>query len=150
MCNIYLLYVRYKLNHNYDFADEFVAFSAKMTTVQASNWTTMIFTETLINVGDAYSTPSGIFTAPTTGLYHFNGCFCAKQLGNKVKYLLMAEDNQTFRGEMNLQSNVTECSSFGHVVNMNKHGKVYITASYSHTETDIFNMFSGILIRKTH
>ncbi|XP_060583745.1 coadhesin-like isoform X2 [Ruditapes philippinarum] len=125
-------------------------FNVNLATVQASsNLTTMIFTDVLFNIGSAYNTSTGIFTAPMAGLYQFNVHICTQNSGNDIKYAFIVEGKQIYHGELKIVSNGTECMPFSTVVNVQQNGTALIQAAYSNKVSGIINMFSGYLIYQT-
>ncbi|XP_053388620.1 uncharacterized protein LOC128551732 [Mercenaria mercenaria] len=53
---------------------------------------TVIFTEIILNKGDAYNKENGVFTAPYTGIYTFTVQFCV-YAGKYFDFAFMANEN---------------------------------------------------------
>ncbi|XP_045191003.1 uncharacterized protein LOC123547816 [Mercenaria mercenaria] len=87
---------------------------------------TMIFTEIVLNKGDAYNKENGVFTAPYTGVYTFTVQFCVYN-GRRVDFAFMANDKpfQISRIQKHSTSSFS-CYSFDAMTIVNKNENVKI------------------------
>ncbi|XP_045188158.1 uncharacterized protein LOC123546036 [Mercenaria mercenaria] len=116
---------------------------------------TMIFTEIILNKGDACNKENGVFTAPYTGVYTFTVQFCVNP-GKHVDFAFMTNDKPFKKTRINRSSSSSfSCSSFDAmtIVNMNENVKIKIIASSSSGNTffesnsNYWNTFSGHFIQ---
>ncbi|XP_045169349.2 uncharacterized protein LOC123532065 [Mercenaria mercenaria] len=128
--------------------EESVAFNANKTSVlDSSLLRTIVFTQILLNDGGAYNNATGIFTAPTTGIYQFNGHVCGNS-GKDMLYKLIVEGQTLISGGYKVSSNDTDrkCTSFGAAVHVRQDEKVQIEATNLFQNVNNSNTFSGALI----
>ncbi len=69
------------------------SFSAWHTTTQAQN-TVLLFNSIVFNVGSAYNPATGVFTAPTAGVYHFRVQICIPNTVGDWRVYLVASGKQ--------------------------------------------------------
>lgn len=81
------------------------AFSAYLSSATSNNVTgdgtgySIIFDQTIYNVGTSYNTGTGVFTAPIAGLYYFNLAIMAKNIGSHDTLQLQINTaTQSFQG----------------------------------------------------
>ncbi|XP_045191151.2 thrombospondin-1-like [Mercenaria mercenaria] len=111
---------------------------------------TVIFTNILLNEGGAYNQTDGLFTAPFSGLYQFNGQICTV-VGKNAEYTLTIEGKSFASGEYRTPSDAGDgkCTSFSAVVSVLRDQRVWITSQHLFANDNDWNSFSGILIHKT-
>jgi hypothetical protein len=112
-----------------------------------------VFTKVVLNEGSGYSSTSGYFTAPVSGIYFFNSQLCG--LVNKyINYAIVSEGDIRSSGLFMPYKGGT-CTSFSGVVSMRigERAWVTITGNGSPSSDLIYedyrewNFFSGFLIR---
>ena len=123
----------------------FIAYYA--TTTNLSGSSTVIFTHTRINRGSHYSTSSGRFTAPVSGVYQFNyavrsstsQAYCRTRLyKNGATYSIM-EAGHAFNNSSHYQYSTVMSLAAGDYVNVN------VDAGFT-INIDAFSQFSGYLV----
>ncbi|XP_053391065.1 uncharacterized protein LOC128553891 [Mercenaria mercenaria] len=115
---------------------------------------TMIFTEIILNKGDAYNKENGVFTAPYTGAYTFTVQFCVYP-GKNVDFAFMANGTPFKITRIHRHSSgYFACRSFDAmtIVNKNENVKIKIVSCSSGTilsesNTHHWNTFSGRFIQ---
>ncbi|XP_053407365.1 uncharacterized protein LOC123547104 [Mercenaria mercenaria] len=128
-----------------------VAFNVYQSSAKGTTGShTVIFTSILLNEGEAYNQTDGIFTAPFSGLYQFNGQICTV-VGEDADYTLTIEGKSFASGEYRTPSEASDgkCTSFSAVVSVLKDQRVWITSQHLFANGNDWNSFSGILIHKT-
>ncbi|XP_053388697.1 EMILIN-2-like [Mercenaria mercenaria] len=134
---------------------EVVVFSARNPKdTSLTNGQTMVFTEIILNKGDAYSKENGVFTVPYAGIYTFTVQFCVYP-GKYFDFAFMANGTPFKRSRIQRHStSYFSCYSFDAVtiVDKNDNVKIKIIGCYSGTtlgeSSDYYwNTFSGRLIQ---
>ena len=114
--------------------------------------TVMPFKNILWNEGGGYSTVTGKFTAPVTGIYQFNAHICLEK-GHVSEYFIRAGNNYIITGEYRAPNAAGDgkCTSFSAVGLLQKSETAYVGGVYSSRVfeygSDVVNSFSGVLIR---
>ncbi|XP_053391063.1 uncharacterized protein LOC128553889 [Mercenaria mercenaria] len=115
---------------------------------------TVIFTEIILNKGEAYNKENGVFTAPYTGAYTFTVQFCVYP-GKNVDFAFMANDTPFKITRIHRHSSgYFACRSFDAmtIVNKNEIVKIKIVSCsseiiLSESNTHHWNTFSGRFIQ---
>ncbi|XP_053391064.1 uncharacterized protein LOC128553890 [Mercenaria mercenaria] len=135
---------------------EVVIFSArrpKHTTPTSGQ--TVIFTEIILNKGDACNKENGVFTAPYTGVYTFHVQFCM-YAGQYVDFAFMANDKPFKISRIQrYSSSYFSCYSFDAMTIVNKNETVKIKIIFSsssgttlgESDSNYWNTFSGRFIQ---
>ena len=113
--------------------------------------TVMPFKNILWNEGGGYSTDTGLFTAPATGIYQFNAHICLLE-GRASNYYIRAGSQYIVTGEYMVTDIAFsgKCTSFSGVGLLRKSETAYVGDIYSssvYESSDDVNSFSGVLIR---
>ncbi|XP_053391062.1 EMILIN-2-like [Mercenaria mercenaria] len=116
---------------------------------------TVIFTEIILNKGDAYNKENGVFTAPYTGVYTFTVQFCVNPDKN-IDFAFVANDKpfKITRIYRHSKSKFS-CYSFDAmtIVDKNENVKIKIISSTSsgntlhENDSNYWNTFSGRFIQ---
>ncbi|XP_058470648.1 uncharacterized protein LOC131444393 isoform X2 [Solea solea] len=129
-----------------------VAFSAALTdsgTVGPFDQeTTLIFSKSISDVGGAYDTAAGVFTAPVTGIYFFSFTAADYLKGYMGLYLVMNEQPIIFNLKLNDHGGYT-CTSGGVALRLDEGDRVRLTlpATYRlYDDSRNFSVFSGFLL----
>ncbi|XP_045191002.2 uncharacterized protein LOC123547815 [Mercenaria mercenaria] len=135
---------------------EVVLFSARRPKQStATRGQTIIFTEIILNKGDAYNKENGVFTAPYTGVYTFTVQFCVYP-GKYVDFAFMANDKPFKITRINRHSaSYFSCYSSDAmtIVDKNESVKIQIVSSsgsgilLGESDTNHWNIFSGRFIQ---
>lgn len=116
---------------------------------------TIVFTNLILNIGDAYNSSTGIFTAPVNGLYMFSVQMCTQYrsrsqfrvfAGPKVIQSILDDSNHSIysRGVSNTAGNVAQSLTAGEEVWIQNAGSPY--SELSRYSNDCWNHFGGVLI----
>ncbi|XP_060607418.1 myosin-15-like [Ruditapes philippinarum] len=112
------------------------------------------FSTIILNEGDAYNIDTGIFKAPTDGIYQFNAHICGNKTVGSIEYHIMVGSIKIVTGEFILPNRATDtkCTSFSAVALVRKGENVGVggMSSFSSLDQryhDDVSSFSGILIR---
>ncbi|XP_060591435.1 EMILIN-2-like, partial [Ruditapes philippinarum] len=130
---------------------ETVAFNV-MDAVSYTGTKPIIFSNILLNDGNAYNNVTGIFTAPTTGIYQFNAHVCGLKSAEDIEYYIKVGSNVIVTGEFEVPERATDtkCTSFSAVALARKGDHVLVGGSefskLDYEENDL-SSFSGVLIR---
>ncbi|XP_052765439.1 heavy metal-binding protein HIP-like [Mya arenaria] len=129
----------------------FIFFNSKNvadTTIKAGH--TIVFTETLVNDGNAYDNTTGIFTAPEDGIYLVSLHMCVKNKQN-LYYGLVIDGKESLRGEMYEYRAVT-CNSVQQLLTIKAGNRVWIQVYVKDVvllqSANHWNMFSAFLLNK--
>ncbi|WAR16754.1 HIP-like protein [Mya arenaria] len=118
------------------------------TTIKAGH--TIVFTETLVNDGNAYDNTTGIFTAPEDGIYLVSLHMCVKNKQN-LYYGLVIDGKESLRGEMYEYRAVT-CNSVQQLLTIKAGNRVWIQVYVKDVvllqSANHWNMFSAFLLNK--
>ncbi|XP_053407965.1 uncharacterized protein LOC128559667 [Mercenaria mercenaria] len=134
---------------------EVVLFSARLPKQTPASGQTMVFTEIILNKGDAYNKENGVFTAPYTGVYTFTVQFCAYP-GKLVDFAFMANDKPFKKSRIQKHgTSYFSCYSFDAmtIVNKNENVKIKIISCSSsgtilhESGSNYWNTFSGSFIQ---
>ena len=110
--------------------------TAAWQNMTAATWTTIVFNTTNVNNGSSYSTSTGAFTAPVSGIYYFEmSMYCSKTGGAVTNYshpIFIINGSQTTR-----QSSYT--------TNYRMRGRTYIAGGYNFDTqiNDVFYLAAG-------
>jgi hypothetical protein len=119
----------------------------------------LILQSVLINEGQGYDTKSGIFTAPTNGLYHFTAHVCNTH-ALVIHYAIVKDGDWIARSQQFEQADENShkyagCSSVSALTRMASGDQVWImcTAGYGsaafvqiHDDSRLRNSFIGVLL----
>ncbi|XP_067117752.1 complement C1q-like protein 4 [Osmerus mordax] len=111
--------------------------------------TTMIYKTAITNIGNAYNSNTGIFTAPVKGVYYF--CFFYHAEGREAARLYLYKDGKYITMTSDHQNNADTADNGGNAVilELNQGDPVYIVmAADSHVWGNAFDhtTFSGFLL----
>ncbi|XP_053407966.1 uncharacterized protein LOC128559668 [Mercenaria mercenaria] len=134
---------------------EVVLFSARHPKdTSLTNGKTVVFTEIILNKGDAYSKENGVFTVPYAGIYTFTVQFCVNP-GKYFDFAFMANDTPFKISRIHRHSSsYFSCYSFDAITIVDKNDNVNIKIIACHSGTALgehsdyyWNTFSGRLIQ---
>lgn len=113
----------------------------------------IIFSDTIFNIGEAYSTDTGIFTAPVKGVYIFSLFLCRKAT-KFVNFIIMKDGVELLKGTQRENSEY-DCSSATVAAIVDKDETVYTKIKWApsrdgelYKDSNLRNTFSGILIQR--
>lgn len=114
---------------------------------------TIVFTNLILNIGDAYNSSTGIFTAPVNGLYMFSVQMCAQHrsrsqfrvfAGPKVIQSILHDSYHSMVRVSSTAGTVAQSLTAGEEVWIqNADSPYYELSRYSN---DCWNHFGGVLI----
>ena len=115
----------------------------------------IVFSHPVFNIGNAYNSGTGVFTAPVTGVYMFSAHFCF--VHTKVWYyaFVREEENVIVKGFMYDSAN-QNCATASAVILLQQQERLWVECTYD-PGADIFhessytrNTFSGSLLHTVH
>ncbi|XP_030286575.1 complement C1q subcomponent subunit C-like [Sparus aurata] len=129
-----------------------VAFSALIETGGAygpfKTDVTLAFNKVLTNIGGAYDSSTGVFTAPVTGVYHFSFFYHAGGK-HKARLTLFKNDKKIVKSSNHQTgSNTADNGGNAVVLQLQQGDKVYVSMPENHHvwATSISTSFSGFLL----
>ncbi|XP_052799081.1 collagen alpha-2(VIII) chain-like [Mya arenaria] len=139
---------------NINKSDTVIAFNAHtIVNTSSTHGQVIVFSNPLYNIGSAYDSGAGIFTAPFTGVYLFSAHFCIGS-ANSWYYAFVVDSKQKIKG-LHYNAN-TDCSTATTTVVLKHNERLWIECTVSNTN-DIFlndnktyyrNTFSGALLHR--
>lgn len=110
-----------------------------------------VFSETLFNFGNAYSTDSGKFTAPVKGLYIFSVFVCTAR-DMYLHFAIKQGSTDLIKGTQHENTNM-DCSSATVAASLDVGEKVWVQSTSASSSQKEFhqdsyrkNVFSGVLV----
>ncbi|XP_052779311.1 caprin-2-like [Mya arenaria] len=141
---------------NMNKSDTVVAFNAH-TIVDKSLATgqVLVFSNPLFNIGEAYDSGAGIFTAPVSGVYFFSAHFCL-YASRSWRYAFMKENDVVVVKGSNYDGNDHVCETASAVVLLLQNERLWIECQSGSTD-DLFysnsnrrSSFSGALLHRVN
>lgn len=125
-----------------------VAFSAYLTSVSPEGTDIVKFNNIWTNIGNAYNPITGVFTAPTNGLYSFTSVLLS--LDNKILFRHIFRNNEYLEGTF-VSGDGQKTGTLSVVLDLNKNDLVYIKSRRSgyggvYSSSNKYSTFSGFLI----
>ncbi|VDI04871.1 complement C1q tumor necrosis factor-related protein 3-like [Mytilus galloprovincialis] len=135
-----------KISHNVE--DEYAAFTAITTNGDALPNGPIIYDKVITNVGQAYSSRSGIFHAPVPGVYSFS--FSLMGLHSNTVYMYLYKNNAEVTRLYTAGGGKHEVASNTVHLSLEKGDEVYTkgTEGKKLYASEPYNLFSGVLIKK--
>ncbi|XP_052778594.1 uncharacterized protein LOC128216041 [Mya arenaria] len=141
---------------NINKSDTVVAFNAH-TIVDKSLATgqVLVFSNPLFNIGEAYDSGAGIFTAPFSGVYFFSAHFCL-YLARHWYYAFMKENDVVVVKGVKYESQEYVCETVSAVVLLLQNERLWIECRSGSTDDLFFSnsyrksSFSGALLHKVN
>ena len=129
-----------------------VAFNAHTPTdKQPATNQVIVFSHPVFNIGNAYNSGTGVFTAPLTGVYMFTAHFCIVYQTEWYYAFVREEENVMVKGRMYDNDN-NHCGTASAVIHLQKQERLWVECR-SGPGADVFyddtyrrNSFSGSLI----
>jgi len=115
----------------------------------------IVFSHPVFNIGNAYHSGTGVFTAPVTGVYMFTAHFCIYYSKSWYYAFVREEENIVVKGLM-YDKDAHTCASASAVVLMQEHERLWVEcmadpgADVLYDATDYMNSFSGSLLHVIH
>ncbi|XP_052799080.1 collagen alpha-2(VIII) chain-like [Mya arenaria] len=115
----------------------------------------IVFSNPLYNIGSAYDSGAGIFTAPVTGVYLFSAHFCIKNTQDWRYAFVIDSEMKVIKGR-NYEADGYACSSATATVVLKQNERLWVECTYTDTD-DVFlnddstyyrNTFSGALLHR--
>ena len=123
--------------------------------IQTANGGTLVLNHAVTNVGNAYNTLSGIFTAPVPGLYHFQTTFLSYHTGNNqhANAAIYVDGTRMARGISDTRHGCNDQTTISTIVHLTAGQQVYVKNDSGAAKdyraygvTDPFTTFSGLLL----
>jgi len=111
----------------------------------------IVFSHPVFNIGNAYNSGTGVFTAPVTGVYMFTAHFCIQNSKNWFYAFVREEENIVVKGLM-YDKDQYNCASASAVVLLQEHERLWVEcrsdpgADVLYDATHYMNSFSGSLL----
>ncbi|XP_052799082.1 collagen alpha-2(VIII) chain-like [Mya arenaria] len=115
----------------------------------------IVFSNPLFNIGSAFDSGAGIFTAPVTGVYLFSAHFCI-QNAQEWRYAFIIDSKMNVIKGRNYDSTAYSCSSASATVILRQNERLWVECTHSNPN-DMFlnddssyyrNTFSGAILHK--
>ena len=137
--------------------DRTIAFYAVSSAnpIQTAAGGTLVLNHAVTNVGNAYNTLSGIFTAPVPGLYHFLATFLSYHFGsNQYAYAAIYVDGARMaKGMSDTRHGYADQTTISTIVHLTAGQQVYVKNDSGvakdyrgNSVTDPYTTFSGLLL----
>ena len=111
----------------------------------------IVFSHPVFNIGNAYNSGTGVFTAPVTGVYMFTAHFCTYS-GKYWNYALVKEEENSILKGTAYDKDTNQCATASTVVQLQSKERVWIECT-SDPGADVFyedshrkNVFSRSLL----
>ena len=132
------------------------AFSAyEISDRTPSTGDTLVFTKTFVNENEAYSTRTGVYTAPCDGIYEFHATLTSDASYPKKYLYVEFKAGETSIGKFMVYDTVRDDSSSGSAIaRLQKGTEVFLRVTTLHSRTRLLddsyrmNSFNGHLISK--
>ena len=167
LCSVFSAFMcirKLKLGHIQDFGctyistpfvltasqDTVVAFSAWSSTrpVQAVSHGTIILNHASTNIGNAYDTTTGVFTAPVSGLYDFQATIMPNSIGHEVYAAIVVDNARVAMAVADTDHDDWDQSTLKAVVHVNAGQKVRLKNGSAPSDYHApYTTFSGILVK---
>lgn len=127
--------------------------SHNLTDTNLHSFSILVFGNTSLNLGNGYDNQTGVFTAPTAGLYFFSVQFCISSSGNDFIHFGIVQNSEYIKRSFIQGNNYSyECYDFNVVSMLRQNDRVYVESTSGsgqlYQTPERWNEFSGFLVHE--